>query len=354
MKIEELDKNFKQQAEGADGLIYLKPIGAPFSLHGLFYGEGGYFRMPQRIADGVSAGVAALNRHTAGGRIRFSTDSAKIAVMAEWKSLDRMPHMPLSGSSGFVLLEETGGQIRYVATFMPDWTEEKGFLRTAALGSGGMREYILYFPLYNDVTELYIGLESGASLERGRAYKDAAPVVYYGSSITRGGCASRADNSYQALVAKRLGMDFVNLGFSGNAHAEDAMTDYLASLDCSAMVFDYDHNAPCAAELEATHFRMYERYRAGRPETPLLLVSRPDFERDGESAARLAIVRGTYERASAAGDENVYFLDGRELFAKEDRVNCTVDGTHPNDLGFYRMAQAIGGALERILTKKRR
>ena len=48
------------------------------------------------------------------------------------------------------------------------------------------------------------------------------------------------------------------------------------------------------------------------------------------------------------GDEKVYFLAGKTLFGKDDRINCTVDGTHPNDLGFRRMADAVGTVLTKI------
>ncbi|MBQ4043418.1 MAG: hypothetical protein IJD06_05410, partial [Clostridia bacterium] len=49
------------------------------------------------------------------------------------------------------------------------------------------------------------------------------------------------------------------------------------------------------------------------------------------------------------GDKNVYFIDGETLFEGEFRDSCTVDGSHPNDLGFFRMAMVIGEVVGRLL-----
>ena len=352
MKIQEIDKNFAQKEKGGATCFY-DAAKLPFDLYGVFYDkkEKSFLRMPRETAERVSEGVNYLNACTAGGRLRFFTDSAEITLKAEWKVFGRMPHMPFSGSSGFSLLEKTRRGEKFVAAFMPEWSDENGFQRTANL-CGKMREYILYFPLYNEVTSLSLGFTSGAKVCGGNRYKPVLPVVYYGSSITQGGCASRPDTSYQALIAKDNDVDFINLGFSGNAKAEDAMTDYLASLDCSAMVFDYDHNAPSAQYLQDTHKRMYLRYRAKRPNVPILFITKPDIGRENEWKKRAAIVRATYEYALKNGDEHVYFIDGKTLLAGKWRENCTVDGTHPTDLGFYRMARVIGKKLAEIFQKE--
>ena len=163
-------------------------------------------------------------------------------------------------------------------------------------------------------------------------------------------------------------MDFINLGFSGSAKAEDAMVDYLASVECSLFVCDYDHNAPNAEFLRQTHERLYNRYRAVKKDTPILFLSKGDLFQAGRgklstagkafqieeeedmknSIDRRRVIIETYEKAKAAGDNNVYFLDGELLFGKEDWDNCTVDGCHPNDLGFYRMAKVIYEKMKEI------
>ena len=67
-----------------------------------------------------------------------------------------------------------------------------------------------------------------------------------------------------------------------------------------------------------------------------------------DDAARLEIVKRTYENALAAGDKNVYFISGQELMAD---VKCEglVDGVHPNDAGFVSMARVMLPTLKKML-----
>lgn len=257
--------------------------------------------------------------------------------------------MPLTGSSGFSLFEETAEGERFIMNLAPVPRDVCGFRAEAATGGKKMRNYILYFPLYNDVKKLSVFLESGATVTNGKKYKAQLPILYYGSSITQGGCASRPDNSYQALIAKRNNVDYINLGFSGNARAEDEMTKYLAGIDCSLFVCDYDHNAPSAEFLKATHERLYRNYRRQRSTTPILFLSKPDFGGTEQDAERLEIIQETYRKARADGDENVYFLSGKKFYEGKNRWNYSVDGVHPTDFGFHRMAAEIYKEIAKIL-----
>ena len=182
-----------------------------------------------------------------------------------------------------------------------------------------------------------------------KQYALEKPVLYYGSSITQGGCASRPGNAYQAMISRRLDADFINLGFSGNAKAETVMCEYLASLDASVFVCEYDHNAPNADHLAKTHRPLYETYRAAHPDVPIVFVTKPDFHPGTEDERRRRIVIDTYEYALSVGDRKVSFVDGAHLFDGPFADSCTVDGCHPNDLGFFRMAQKIGDAVEAAL-----
>ena len=327
-----------------------------FDLYGVFYDKeaGRFLRMPQSVADRVNPTVALLNGYTAGGRIRFSTDANRMSVNVTFDAYNVNCHISALGSSGFLLLEEKeepDGTVSYKmgAHFIPghyanisESSTQNGYTVEKYLAGGGMKNYILYLPTYNDVKDLVLGFPEGSRCSHGIKYRqDVKPVLYYGSSITEGGCASRPDNAYQCFVSRWTNTDFINLGFSSGALGEEVMAEYLASLDMSVFVCDYDHNAPNAAYLWATHERVYRVFRKKHPDTPVIFMSKPDFDEDLTAPARREAVKATYDKAVSEGDKNVYFIDGQTLFGKTDRQSCTVDGTHPNDIGFLRMAEAV-------------
>ena len=359
MDIKKIDKNFNIESERADGLKYYRIPCEPFDLYGVYYEEKTerFVRMPSDIADGISQSVGVLNSNTAGGRIRFSTDSKRICVSVKYKALSSMPHISMLGSSGVVLLEERGDKTVFVYSFMPNYyandsdnKTENGYSVTKTVNDGKLKSYILYFPNYNDVSELKIGLDENAYVGHGKKYKNIKRILYYGSSITQGGCASRADNAYQAFISKWSNTDFINLGFSGSACGEIKMAEYLANIDCSVFVCDYDYNAPNPEYLEKTHYNFYKAYRNKRKNTPIIIISNPDTDENFlQAKERLKVIKKTYERALKEGDKKVYFIDGKTLYGKNDRENCTVDGTHPNDLGFYNMAKRIYRVIKKII-----
>ncbi len=126
--------------------------------------------------------------------------------------------------------------------------------------------------------------------------------------------------------------------------------EYIAGLDMSMFVYDYDYNAPSAEHLAATHYKGYKKVRDAHPDIPIIMASCPNFSnplRDGK--ARRDIIASTYERALSEGDKNVYFVDGEKEFATFFDDGRTVDGTHPNDVGFEIMAKAFGDIAAKLI-----
>lgn len=344
-KIDELDKNFKTEAVvGQSDVRFFDANEAPFSVHGVFYEDGAYRRLPEQVAAAVSDNVHRLSTNTAGGRIRFRTNSPFVALRAEMPAVGKMPNFALAGSAGFDLYADN----RYYATFVPPLTIKDGYESVHSFPDTALREITIHFPLYSDVSRLYIGISRDAALLPPTPYKTEAPIVFYGSSITQGGTASHAGNAYQNILSRRLDADHVNLGFSGSARAEEAIAAYIAAMHMSVFVYDYDHNAPDIAHLTATHQRMFQTVRNAQPQLPIVILSRPKYTLTAEETARLAVIRETYTAAVAAGDRRVELLDGRQLMqlAEDDG---TVDAVHPNDLGFFSMAQALLPVLEKYL-----
>ena len=332
---------------------YIDARCAPCQLYGLCEPLDGtpFKRMPRGVAEGVSETVAQLNGNTSGGRVRFTTDSKYLIVRAAMPCVLQRSNMPLLCTSGFDLYVHEAGRETYESGFKPPVDMKDGYEAIHYFPDRRTRQITLYMPLFNDVTTLEIGVEPSASLTAGAAYAHQRPVLYYGSSITQGAAASRPGMSYEAQIARRLDRDFINFGFAGAARGERAIADYMAGLDYAAFVSDYDHNAPTPEHLQSTHFALYETIRAARPDVPYVMVSRPVTRYgDEENARRRAIVMDSYARALKGGDRSVYFVDGYALFKEDGMEDCLADGLHPNDLGLYRMARAIGKTLAQCLS----
>ncbi len=361
MRIEEIDKNFAAAAFTRTDVKFYDVRKAPFKIYGLYNPEEEpvFCRMPKAVADVVSPGVSSLSLHTAGGRVRFKTDSPFIAIRAEMPPQGPMSHMPRTGQNGFTIYFNKNGHSTYYRTFKPDCNKVSAgegltdIVEFVDIPEEGVRDVTVYFPLYGMVDSLYIGLKEDAQLLPGDTYKREKPVVFYGSSITQGGCASHPGNAYQGFLSRRFDFDFINLGFSGSARAEEAMIDYICGLDMSMFVYDYDHNAPNLEHLKSTHEKMFRAVRAAQPDIPVIFMSAPNFDTNRAGwTPRRALIFENYARACAEGDKNVYYIDGERLFGGDCRDGCTVDGCHPNDLGFYRMADAVGATMEIIYSRE--
>ncbi|MBO5852244.1 MAG: SGNH/GDSL hydrolase family protein [Clostridia bacterium] len=348
-RISDIDKNFKVKiVSDREDAVYLDANNPVFEINGIFYEDGKYRRMPKAVANGVSWGVSWLSGHTAGGRLRFKTDSQFVILKATLGDIGKMPHFALTGSAGFDLYEKTDDKQKYVASFVPAFDIGETISGIINFEDSKMREITINFPLYSEVLEVYIGLQETAEILPPTPYKYKKPIVFYGSSITQGGCASRAGTSYEGFISRRLDTDYINLGFSGNAKGEDAIAEYIKNLDMSIFVYDYDHNAPDTEHLKNTHEKMFETIREANPTLPIVIMSRPKFVLTDDEERRLEIIRQTYNNAIKSGDENVYFLTGRELMALCENEG-TVDNCHPTDLGFASIAAALGDLLKKLL-----
>lgn len=212
----------------------------------------------------------------------------------------------------------------------------------------GMEDVTVILPRNEVVADLWIEVPDEAQVAAPTPYANG-PVLYYGSSITEGGCACNAFNAYNMLISRHLDLDFYNFGFSNSAKGELAMADYINTVPVKAFIMDYDHNAPSAQHLWNTHEAFFRRIREKQPTLPVLFLTMPAAEYSEGKKARRAAVRATYDHAVAAGDKHVWFIDGETLLAGADAWLCTVDNTHPNDLGFHRMAAVIEPVVREML-----
>lgn len=251
MELSEIDKNLKVSGKiEREDILWHEITEENFSVFGL-YSQGIYneyppkfMRMPENIAAEINDGVEGLNYNTAGGRLRFMTDSSYVAIR-HGCSPTNFSHMPLTGTTSFDVYVTENGSSKFKGCFVAPFScnqfvyeSEKNF------GERKLRDITINFPLYSNVNSLKIGLSKDSSIKKSPDYKIKTPVVFYGSSITQGACSCRAGNTYQGFLSRRFDFDYVNLGFSGSAKGEPKMAEYISGLKMSAFVYDYDHNAP--------------------------------------------------------------------------------------------------------------
>ena len=343
--IVEIDPNFKVETQiDKPDLRFYNAQEEPFRIYGVFYQDGKFRRLPESVAQTVSPSVLRLHSHTAGGRIRFRTNSTYIAIQAKMPVIGKMGHFALTGSAGFDVYNGT----RHVKCLPPPFAIQDGYEGVVELGNAEMRDITIYMPLYSEVSQLHIGLSDQAIVEPPKPYTHETPIVYYGSSITQGGCTSRPGMGYESIVSRRLDTDYINLGFSGSAKAESEIAEYIKGLKMSVFVYDYDHNAPTMEHYEKTHEAMFRTIRDANPDLPIVCMSRPQYYVTPTVQQRMDIMRTTVENSRARGDNKVWMLTGPELMALTEGEGH-VDGCHPTDLGFFSMAKAVGDLLAKIL-----
>jgi lysophospholipase L1-like esterase len=315
--------------------------------------ESPYDRLPARAKATVPEGVWGLGKHSAGLCVRFLTTAKSISVRWDLASESlAMPHMPATGVSGVDLYRRAeDGSWRFVANGRP--TQHSGNTMTASLPAGAAAgtECLLYLPLYNGVHKVEIGAPAGATISRAPARPDARSrsVVYYGTSIAQGGCASRPGLAHVAILGRMLDRPMINLGFSGSGRMEPAVSDLLAELDPPLYVIDCLWNMGGMPEPEFTSrlTTLIETIRKAHPATPILFVGQSHIYPGRAPSDIEQLQDRIVKRLSAAGTPGLHLFPGKPLLGTDGEG--TVDGVHPNDLGMRRQADALAPALTRLL-----
>lgn len=326
----------------------------PFKIYGLAVVDSRkrqFWKLPPHIMEEFPQ-YEYLGRRSAGGRVRFMTNAGSLFIRMTLAETREDINIPLTGSAGADIYLGRGETSVYLGYIAPKEHTEKEVTVEKTFSLSGEKQIItVNLPRNDHLLAMQIGVEDEAELWEAPEYTVSGPIVFYGSSITEGGCATRPGNAYTSMVSRWLDADYRNMGFSGKARGEIGFAEYLASFqDMSAFVMDYDHNSPSPDHLLETHAPFFRKIREAHPDLPVLFLSRPDTDKDPEdSRKRRDIVYATYEQARQNGDNKVWFIDGFSLFGETGREECTVDGTHPNTLGFMRMAERIYPVLKNIL-----
>ncbi len=307
-------------------------------------------RLPNKVIEEIPS-LEFLGRRCPGARVGFKTDSESIGVRIKYKTLSIDVGMSIySCQSAFVFAGDRQNS-RFLGLVAPSNYDTLEFEHTLKK-SNRLEDVLILLPRNEIIDSVEILIEDGAEILPPTEYKYSKPILYYGSSITEGGISCNPSSAYNAIISRHLDVDYINFGFSGNAKGELSMADYINTLDFSIFVYDYDHNAPTVEHLALTHEPFFKRIREKHPNVPVLMLTRPTANYGEDEIARRDVVKKTYENAILAGDKNVYFIDGEDYFKDfSDKELCFIDTIHPNDLGFYKMAEVIEPQIRAILEK---
>ena len=360
--------------------VRLDVLAPVFSIDGIIHpeqNEGLYARFDKTTRDYFAtnfptAEIVLRETNTAGVTVRFRTNADAITLHATVKNIQKgFPHLTGRGAYGFDVYVGTGSDRTYCGGKMQmlvptnlvpdDPTYPQFYTGTFANPKNqsrielpeGYKEVMIEFPQYAGVEELAIEFNTGTKIAP-PLERMGGNICFYGSSITQGACATRAGTSYTNIVSRMFDANCINLGFSSGAYGEQIVAEFIASRkEITAFVMDYDHNTS-EVRLGETHYPFYKTVREGLPDIPIVFVSRPIFttEPTEEDLARLGHIKATYERAIAEGDKNVYLVDGTKFFPDMNHDIYSIDMTHPNDIGFLHMAEAVYNALAPAMMKK--
>ena len=313
-----------------------------------------YDRLPANVTTNVNAGVRTMKHHTSGMVFRFITDSKSLKF--RWKPYNKrlaLDHMPSTSVSGIDVyrFDAKRGVWLYVKTGRISNAEKGGSLDMTWTPNVPC---LVNLPLYNGISQFAVGIERDSSIEALPPRKSGIdkPVVFYGTSITHGGCCSRPGLSFVNWVGRELDVPVVGLGFSGSGVMELEMSEHLAGIDASCYVLD------CLWNMALNEFQSpgrsvrgnYEKFirnlRAKRPGVPIVMAEHCNVFGNEKNACD-RFIRGLYEKLVAEGWKDLVYLPNDEMYTGD--FEGTVDGVHPNDLGMLSLKNAFSKAVREAL-----
>lgn len=356
--IDELDENMRVQPIIDHSFSWHDPTESPFTLSGFaWYDQDQIFRrLPVNPAYEISEPLDQLADCTAGGQIRFRTNASKVAIKVKLAGTANMNHMPSTGQCGFDCYVGGHQQQQFVATSIYNHLEQEYEVTFIDRTETDFIDVTLNFPLYQGVEDVQVGLNGKADVRAFPAYDSDQKIIFYGTSITQGGCASRPGMAYTNLLSRAFNLECINLGFSGNGKGEQNMARIISKIKNPALlVLDYEPNCVSTAQYKATLPVFISTYREAHPDVPILLISKFPYAGEAvnpllrnERLERLDFQRELVERLIAEGEKNLHFYEGTNLLG--DYTNeATVDGVHPTDLGFIKIAENLEPVIRGIL-----
>lgn len=337
----------------SDSLKYVNATEFELIGKGFSDTQNRYDRLPARLEGKTRKPVWSLSKNCSGLAIRFRTNSPVIAAKWEVSGDVVMNHFAPSGIKGLDLYCLKNGKWQFVNSARPAGKTTTAVI-ISSMESKDM-EYMLYLPLYDGLVDLEIGVKATATISNPQvdSPRKDKPVVFYGTSITQGGCASRAGMSYPSLLSRMLDRQIINLGFSGNGQLDLEVAEAMAEIDASCFVIDCLPNVT-TAQMNEKFVRFLELIREKKPNVPILLVESVHFTHMNFDQSVFALLQdknktlnNIYQGQKKKGDRHLYLMKADKLIG--DDLEGTVDGIHLTDLGFMRMSQTMYPVLRKLI-----
>lgn len=316
--------------------------------------EGEYFhRVDTAKYHSMPPKVKKLFTNSAGLAISFTTNSP--VIKAKWTVPDnpQLPNLTRIAQKGLDLYIKRDGKWQFAGVGMPGGVTTERVL-VDNMGTEE-KECLLYLPLYDELKSLEIGVLAGSYIRKGEnPFKKK--IVVYGSSILQGASASRPGMAYPARLARSSGYNFINLGLSGNGKMEKEVAAMMADIDADAFILDCIPN-PSPKEIEERTVDFVLTLRQKHPDTPIIIIQTliretGNFNRKAREQVKQQneAIAGQVEVLRKKNVKNLYFIK-ENCFLGTDHEG-TIDGTHPNDLGFDRILKKYKPAIGKILKIK--
>lgn len=317
--------------------------------------ESPYDRLPISYKDKIREPVWDLSKASAGITVRFHSNSTSISL--KWTILNDfdMPHMASTGIKGIDLYTKYNNKWRYVTSAGALVGQKKYQNNEVASDSineyelitnisSEFREYKLFLPLYDGVTKLEIGIDSDAQIKKATP-NTKKPIIFYGTSITQGGCASRPGMAHTNIISRKLDVDCINFGFSGSGRMEIPIIELISEIKASVYVIECLQNMNIKQVKERV-LPLVKIIRKKQPSTPIIFVENMMYKTafldktiETELIQENLALKNEYDKILKNGFQNIFYIEDMKADGMDNEG--TVDGVHLTDLGFLRYANYI-------------
>ena len=305
--------------------------------------ENRYDRLPISYKEIVREPVWDLSKSSAGMSIRFLSNSKSINV--KWTILNnlKMNHMAETGIKGVDLYFKNKDNWQYLNTGRPDGIKNESTLINNM--SEEMREFKIFLPLYDGVVNIEVGIDSNSVIKKPLKNKNK-PIIFYGTSITQGGCASRPGMVHTNIISRKLDLDCINFGFSGNGRMEQPIAKLMSESKPLFYVIECMPNMENQENVTNKTIPLVNTIRENNPEAPIVFVENfiptspiLDEKRENEIRGMNLALKTEYQKMISEGYNNIFYIESKNAIGNDNEG--TVDGVHFTDLGFLRYADFL-------------